>query len=112
MQKEDQFALWAAKLENLESGVLDDLQEQFEREEEVSVWGPLPADSSQEVVGVKVKGEEVDEEGYQWGELKFLGGAVFQGRFSKDLKNRRGKLYKDERSVKQCFISVNIGSIA
>ena len=112
MQKEDQFALWAAKLENLESGVLDDLQEQFEREEEVPVWEPLPADSSQEVVGVKVKGEEVDEEGYQWGELKFLGGAVFQGRFSKDLKNRQGKLYKDERSVKQCLISVNIGSIA
>lgn len=110
MQKEDQFAQWAAKLENLESGVLDDLQEQFERED-VTVWEPLPADSSQEVLEVKVKegGEEVDEEGYQWGELKFLCGAVFQGRFSKDLKNRQGKLYKDERSVKQSFIDISIG---
>ena len=109
MQKEDQFAQWAAKLENLESGVLDDLQEQFERED-VTVWEPLPADSSQEVVEVRVKGEEeVDEEGYQWGELKFLCGAVFQGRFSKDLKNRQGKLYKDERSVKQSFIDISIG---
>ena len=109
MQKEDQFALWAAKLENLESGFLDDLQEQFERED-VSVWEYLPSDSSQEVVEVKVRGEEEDEEGYQLGELKFFGGAVFQGRFSKDLKNRRGKLYKDERSVKQCLISISIGS--
>ena len=96
-------------MENLESGVLDDLQEQFERED-VTVWEPLPADSSQEVLEVKVKGgEEVDEEGYQWGELKFLCGAVFQGRFSKDLKNRQGKLYKDERSVKQSFIDISIG---
>ena len=111
MQKEDQFALWAAKLENLGSGFLDDLQEQFEREE-VSVWESFPTDSSQEVVEVKVRGEEEeeDEEGYQKGELKFLGGAVFQGRFSKDLKKRQGKLYKDERSVKQCLISVSIGS--
>ena len=102
MQKEDQFASWAAKLENLESGVLDGLQEEFEREEDVTVWEPFPAtDSSQEVIGVKVEGEEEDEEGYQWGELKFLGGAVFQGRFSKDLKNRQGKLYRDERSVQK-----------
>ena len=109
MQKEDQFALWAAKLENLGSGFLDDLQEQFERED-VSVWEYLPFDSSQEVVEEKVRGEEEDEEGYQRGELKFFGGAVFQGRFSKDLKNRRGKLYKDERSVKQCLISISVGS--
>ena len=104
MQKEDQFASWAAKLENLESGVLDGLQEEFEREEDVTVWEPFPAtDSSQEVIGVKVEGGEEDEEqGYhQWGELKFLGGAVFQGRFSKDLKNRQGKLYRDERSVQK-----------
>ena len=111
MQKEDQFALWAAKLENLESGFLDDLQEQFEKKEDLTVWEPLPADSSQEVVEVRVKGEEEeDEQGYQWGEIKFLGGPVFQGRFSKDLKNRQGKLYKDERFVKQCFISVSIQS--
>ena len=118
MQKEDKFALWAAKLENLESGALDKLQEDFEREdsergdferEGITVWQPLlPVDSTQEVVEVKVNGEEdQDEEGYQWGELKFSGGEVFQGRFSKDFKNRQGKLYKDARSVKQSFISVS-----
>ena len=102
MQKEDQFASWAAKLENLESGVLDGLQEEFEMEEDITVWEPFPAtDSSQEVIGVKVEGEEEDGQGYQRGELKFLGGAVFQGIFSKDLKNRQGKLYRDERSVQK-----------
>ena len=100
MQKEDQFASWAAKLENLESGVLDGLQEEFEREEDIT-GGYQATDSSQEVIGVKVEGEEEDGQGYQRGKLKFLGGAVFQGRFSKDLKNRQGKLYRDERSVQK-----------
>jgi len=108
MQKEDTFALWAAELENLESGALDNLQEDFSRKDllkedferkDITVWQPLlPVDSTQEVVEVKVNKEDEDEEGYQWGELKFFGGEVFQGRFSKDLKNRRGKLYKDARS--------------
>ena len=111
MEKEDQFASWAAKLENLESGVLDRLQQEFEREDTTDdVWHPLPTDSSQEVIEVKVKGEEEVQGNYQWGELKLFGGAVFQGRFSKDLKNREGKLYRDERSVKQTSISVSIGS--
>ena len=114
MEKEDQFASWAAKLENLESGVLDRLQQEFEREDTTEdVWHPLPTDSSQEVIEVKVKGEEEDEQGnYQWGELKLFGGAVFQGRFSKDLKNREGKLYRDERSVTKLSISVSIGQEA
>ena len=114
MQKPDQIALWAAKLENLESGVLEELQEDFERGDNTE-WGLFQANTSQDVVEVKVKEEEEeedDEEGHrQQGELKFFGGALFQGRFSKNLKNRHGKLYKDERSVKYfliCWLNISL----
>ena len=108
MQKPDQIALWAAKLENLESGVLEELQEDFERWDNTE-WDLFQGNTSQDVVEVKVREEEdeeeEDEEGHrQQGELKFFGGALFQGRFSKNLKNRHGKLYKDERSVKYLLI--------
>jgi len=94
MQTGTEIAAWAAKLENLESRMLEELQEQFEKEDN-TVWEVFP-ESSQEVVEVKVV--EEDGQGYQRGELKFLGGEVFQGRFSVDLKHRAGKLYKDARS--------------
>ena len=107
MQKPDQIALWAAKLENLESGVLEELQEDFERGDNTE-WDLFQTNTGQDVVEVKVReeeDEEDDEEGHrQQGELKFFGGALFQGRFSKNLKHRHGKLYKDERCVKYFLI--------
>ena len=103
MQTETEIAAWAAKLENLESRMLEELQEQFEKEDN-TVWEVFP-ESSQEVVEVKVV--EEDGQGYQRGELKFLGGEVFQGRFSVDLKHRAGKLYKDARFTKLRITACN-----
>ena len=103
MQTETEIAAWASKLENLESGMLEELQEQFEKEDN-TVWEVFP-ESSQEVVEVKVV--EEDGQGYQRGELKFLGGEIFQGSFSVDLKHRTGKLYKDARFTKLRITAYN-----
>ena len=40
MQTETEIAAWASKLENLESGMLEELQEQFELQRKPAAAGP------------------------------------------------------------------------